>query len=82
MPEIGGSLLGEIKAVIVDTNVVDHPSYEARIIAKLREGDKVSVEARAGRWVRIRSRQGKTGYVFAQDIGELEDFRLPDGSSR
>lgn len=74
-PEIGGVVLGEVKSVLVSTNVLDSPSYRARIIAKLREGDKVSVEARVGRWVRIRSKRGKTGYIFAQDIGELEDFR-------
>jgi hypothetical protein len=76
-PEVGGVLLGEVKSVLVPTNVLDSPSYRARIIAKLKEGDKVSVEARVGRWVRIRSKRGKTGYVFAQDVGELEDFRSP-----
>jgi hypothetical protein len=76
-PEVGGVILGEVKSVLVQTNVLDSPSYRARIIAKLREGDKVSVEARIGSWVRIRSKRGKTGYVFAQDVGELEDFRSP-----
>lgn len=76
-PEVDGVLRGEVKSVLVTTNVLDSPSYRARIIAKLREGDKVSVEARAGRWVRIRSKRGKTGYVFAQDVGENEDFRSP-----
>jgi hypothetical protein len=76
-PEVGGVVLGEVKSVLVQTSVLDSPSYRARIIAKLREGDKVSVEARVGRWVRIRSRKGRTGYVFAQDIGEPEDFRSP-----
>jgi hypothetical protein len=73
-PEVGGVVLGEVKSVIVATSVLDKPSYQARILSRLHEGDKVSVEARVGRWVRIRSRRGKTGYVFAQDVGEPEDF--------
>jgi hypothetical protein len=77
--EIDGILMGEAKSVLVATNVLASPSYHARIIARLREGDKVSVEARVGQWVRIRSRKGKTGFIFAQDVGEPEDFTASDG---
>jgi hypothetical protein len=80
LPEIGGVLTGEVKSVLVSTNVLSDPSYRAPIIGRLREGDKVSVEARVGQWVRIRSRRGKTGFIFAQDIGETDDFRAADGN--
>jgi hypothetical protein len=73
-PEIDGALQDQVKSVLVPTNVLANPSYHARVIARLREGDKVSVEARVGQWVRIRSRKGKTGFIFAQDVGESEDF--------
>ncbi len=79
LPEVGGALMGEVKSVLVPTNVLASPSYHARVIARLREGDKVSVEARVGQWVRIRSRRGKTGFIFAQDVGEPEDFTTVDG---
>jgi hypothetical protein len=79
LPEIDGVLRGEVRSVLVPTNVLASPNYHARIIARLREGDKVSVEARVGQWVRIRSRKGKTGFIFAQDVGESEDFTASDG---
>ena len=66
---------GEVKSVLVRTEVFSAPNYEARPLGTLEPGDRVSVEGRAGQWVRIRSRKGRAGYVFAQDIGELEDFR-------
>jgi hypothetical protein len=67
---------GEIKSALVQADVLDSPSYHARVIARLMPGDKVSVEGRVGQWLRIRSRRGRAGFVFAQDIGELEDFNV------
>jgi hypothetical protein len=67
---------GDIKSAIVRSDVFDSPSYHARVIARLMPGDKVSVEGRVGQWLRIRSRRGRAGFVFAQDIGELEDFNV------
>jgi hypothetical protein len=67
---------GEMKSAIVRTDVFDSPSYHARVIARLVPGDKVSVEGRVGQWFRIRSRRGRAGFVFAQDIGEIEEFNL------
>jgi hypothetical protein len=72
-----GSLIigGEVKSAIVATEVYDSPNYGARVIARLSSGDKVSVEGRVGQWLRIRSRRGRAGFVYEQDIGKLEDFR-------
>lgn len=67
---------GEIKSALVRTEVYDSPSYQARVIARLVAGDKVSVEGRVGDWLRIRSRRGRAGFVSAQDIGELEEFNV------
>ncbi|MFN4896931.1 MAG: SH3 domain-containing protein [Pseudomonadota bacterium] len=67
---------GEIKSALVQTDVFDSASSDGRVIARLVPGDKVSVEGRIGQWYRIRSRRGRAGFVFAQDIGELEDFQL------
>jgi hypothetical protein len=67
---------GEIKSTLVRTDVFDSPSYQARPIARLEPGDKVSVEGRVGQWLRIRSRRGRAGFVYAQDIGELEEFNV------
>lgn len=66
---------GEIKSAVVRTEVFDSPSYQARVIARLVPGDKISVEGRVGEWYRIRSRRGRAGFVPSQDIGELEDFK-------
>lgn len=74
---------GDIKSALVRADVFDSPSYNARVIARLMPGDKVSVEGRVGQWLRIRSRRGRAGFVFAQDVGELEDFNVQgEGQSR
>lgn len=67
---------GEIKSALVETKVYVSPHYRARVIANLLAGDQVLVEARLGQWLRIRSRQGRVGFVSAQDIGEREDFHV------
>jgi hypothetical protein len=72
----------DVKSVLVTTNVVAAPSYGARIIARLRAGDRVAVEGRVGSWFRIRSRRGKPGFVFAQDLGEGDDFVVQDPSQQ
>jgi hypothetical protein len=66
---------GEVKSTIVETDVYQSPDFSARVIARLAAGDKVSVEGSVGQWLRIRSRRGRAGFVLAQDVGELEDFR-------
>ncbi len=75
-PDGSINLGGEIKSTLVRTDVYDSPSYQARTIARLEPGDKVSVEGRVGQWLRIRSRRGRAGFVYAQDIGELEEFNV------
>lgn len=69
---------GDIKSALVRADVFDRPSYHARVIARLMPGDKVSVEGRVGEWLRIRSRRGRAGFVYSQDIGEKEDFNVDD----
>jgi len=81
LPEVSypdGSVIlgGEIKSTLVRTDVFASPSYQGRKIARLEPGDKVSVEARVGQWLRIRSRRGRAGFVYAQDIGEFEEFNV------
>jgi hypothetical protein len=67
---------GDIKSALVRADVFDRPSYHARVIARLMPGDKVSVEGRVGEWLRIRSKRGRAGFVYSQDIGENEDFNV------
>jgi len=78
-PDGSLNLGGEIKSTLVRTEVFDSPNYQARTIARLEPGDKVSVEARVGQWLRIRSRRGRAGFVYAQDIGEFEEFNFGKG---
>jgi hypothetical protein len=75
-PDGSINLGGEIKLTLVRTDVLDSPSYQGRTIARLEPGDKVSVEGRVGQWLRIRSQRGRAGFVYAQDVGELENFNV------
>ena len=75
-PDGSAVLPGVVKSVITRTEVFSSAGYGARVIGRLEAGDKVSVEGQVGRWLRIRSRQGRAGFVYAQDIGELEDFSV------
>ena len=81
-PDGSAVLPGVVKSVITRTEVFSSAGYGARVVGRLEAGDKVSVEGQAGRWLRIRSRQGRAGFVYAQDIGELEDFSVPGHPDR
>lgn len=71
---VGGSV-GSVKSVIASTDVFASPSYRARVLGRLLVGDEVSVEGQMGRWLRIRSKKGRVGFIYSQDVGEREDFR-------
>jgi hypothetical protein len=71
-----------VKVVLVRTHVLVTGSHHARVLSILEPGDRVQVEGTFGRWLRIRSRKGKVGYVFAQDLGDVEDFTSPTTEGR
>jgi hypothetical protein len=70
------------KVVLVRTHVLVTGSHHARVLSILEPGDRVQVEGTLGRWLRIRSRKGKVGYVFAADVGDVEDFTSPSKEGR
>lgn len=75
---------GQVYRVTVRTNVVSGPSYVSKVLGRLEPGDQVLVDGRVGEWFRVRSRQGKDGYVLAQNteaVGKPRrevDLPLPD----
>jgi hypothetical protein len=78
----GSANLSEsVRSVITSTDVFSSPSYHARVLGRLLVGDEVNVEGQVGRWLRIRSRKGRIGFIYSQDVGVREDFRA-EGSSR
>lgn len=77
---------GKLYQVTVRTNVVSSPSYVSKVMGRLEPGDQVLVDGRVGEWFRVRSRQGKDGYVLAQNataVGRPRrevDLPLPDAN--
>ena len=59
--------------VMINTSVFDRPSFNAKEVEELYVGDKVRVEARLGRWLKVRSRNGEPGYIMSQDTQKLFD---------
>lgn len=57
--------------VMARTSVLSAPSYGGRVIGHLERGDRVLVEGRLGRWLRLRSKKGRGGYVVAADVEEF-----------
>jgi hypothetical protein len=55
----------------VSTSVVSAPSFGGRVIGQLGAGDRVLVEGFLGRWLRLRSRRGRGGYVLSADVEEV-----------
>ncbi len=53
---------------IADTEVHQAPNFRSEVVALLRSGDVVSVDRELGDWVRLRSQQGKPGYVLSSDL--------------
>jgi hypothetical protein len=60
--------------VLARTSVVSAPSFGGRVIGVLEAGDRALVEGRVGRWLKIRSKKGRGGYVPAEDIEETPEF--------
>lgn len=57
----------DIYEILVDTKVMALPSYRSGVVSVLPRGATVQVEASTGPWLKLRSRQGRTGFVLAQD---------------
>ena len=62
---------GRVYRVVVSTTVVSAPSFGGRVIGQLAAGDRVLVEGFLGRWLRLRSRRGRGGYVLSSDVEEV-----------
>ena len=62
---------GRVYRVVVSTTVVSAPSFGGRVIGQLAAGDRVLVEGFLGRWLRLRSRRGRGGYVLSADVEEV-----------
>ncbi len=69
---------GGVYRVLVRTSVLANPSYAAEVVGRLEPGDRVFVEAKLGRWVRLRSKRGRGGFVLAEDVAEVS----PDSMRR
>jgi len=62
--------------VLSRTSVLSAPSYGGRVIGQLEQGDRVLVEGKLGRWLRLRSKKGRGGYVLASDVEEVEGLDI------
>lgn len=60
--------------VLARTSVVASPSLGGRVIGVLEPGDRVLVEGRVGRWLKLRSKKGRGGYAPAEDVEEIPEF--------
>jgi hypothetical protein len=63
--------------VLEKTSVLSAPSYGGRVVGQLERGDRVLVEGKLGRWLRLRSKKGRGGYVIAADVEEVPDLNVP-----
>lgn len=62
--------------VLTRTSVLSAPSYGGRVLGQLEPGDKVLVEGKLGRWLRLRSKKGRGGYVLTADVEEVPDLDI------
>lgn len=62
--------------VLTHTSVLSAPSYGGRVIGQLDRGDRVLVEGKLGRWLRLRSKKGRGGYVLATDVEEVPELDI------
>jgi hypothetical protein len=62
---------GGVYRVLVRTSVLANASYAAEVVGRLEPGDRVFVEAKMGRWMRLRSKRGRGGFVLAEDVEEV-----------
>jgi hypothetical protein len=49
------------------------------VIGQLEPGDRVLVEGRVGRWLRLRSKKGRGGYVLATDVEVVPELDVVSG---
>ncbi|MEI6517810.1 MAG: SH3 domain-containing protein [bacterium] len=64
---------GKLYRATARANVLSAPSYRGRVLGRLEPGDRLLVEGRLGSWIRLRSRQGREGYVLAQSVEEIQE---------
>ena len=62
--------------VLTRTSVLSAPSYGGRVIGQLEAGDRVLVEGKLGRWLRLRSKKGRGGYVLTSDVEEVPELDI------
>jgi hypothetical protein len=53
--------------IVSPTRIMQEPSYWAKTRGDLEEGDRVEVLESLGKWLRIRTKKGRTGYILSQD---------------
>ncbi len=61
---------GKLFRVIARTRVLDRPNARSQKIATLERDDGILVESRVGDWLKLRSKNGYPGYIYAQDAEE------------
>lgn len=64
---------GEFYTVIARTSILARPRYNTEVLGELEPGDRIKVEAKFGEWLRVVSRRGEFGFVFAQDARLLDE---------
>ena len=75
LPQSGTSSgSGSTYRVLARTSVVSSPSLGGRVIGVLEPGDRVLVEGRVGKWLKLRSKKGRGGYAPAEDVEEIPEF--------
>ena len=62
---------GDRYEIVINTSVMERPSFNGAEVASLYSGDVVVVESRLGRWLKIVSVKGVPGYIRAQDAERL-----------
>lgn len=62
--------------VLTRTSVLSAPSFGGRVVGQLDRGDRVLVEGKLGRWLRLRSKKGRGGYVLATDVEEVSGLDI------
>lgn len=63
--------------VVSPSRVFRQATTSSVVLGQLLSGDKILVEGVYGKWARIRSRSGRTGFVPVEVLGEGVDFRAP-----
>ena len=61
-------------SIIAPTRVMLRPSIVGQPVEQLASGAEISVEGKEGYWLKIRSKQGRVGYVLAQDATPTQDW--------